>query len=228
MSVAQLISIISDHIVLIILWLLYFCIHSLLASLRFKQLILQHYPRIMPWYRVIFNLLSILLLVPPVVVMFIFPGDIVWQWSGNWRNLANVLALLAIAGFLWSLTIYDNAEFLGTRQLKESRVDITDNGSLKLSVLHRYVRHPWYTLALVLIWTRDMNTSFLISAILLSLYFIIGSRFEEGKLVAFYGDQYRLYRNHVAALIPLPWRVLSKEKALEIQNLGKNSGVFKK
>ena len=228
MSVSQLISIISDHIVLIILWLLYFCIHSLLASLRFKQLILHHYPRIMPWYRLIFNLLSILLLVPPVVVMFMFPGDIVWQWSGNWRNLANVLALLAIAGFLWSLTIYDNAEFLGTRQLKESRVDITDNGSLKLSVLHRYVRHPWYTLALVLIWTRDMNTSFLISAILLSLYFIIGSRFEEGKLVAFYGDQYRLYRNHVAALIPLPWRVLSKEKAVEIQNLGKNSGVFKK
>ena len=73
-----------------------------------------------------------------------------------------------------------------------------------------------------------MNTSFLISAILLSLYFIIGSRFEEGKLIAFYGDQYRLYRNNVAALIPLPWRVLSKEKAVEIQNLGKNSGVFKK
>jgi protein-S-isoprenylcysteine O-methyltransferase Ste14 len=228
MAVSQLISTISDHIVLIILWLLYFFVHSLFASLQFKQLILQYYPRIMPWYRLIFNLLSILLLLPPVFVMFLLPGDVVWQWSGNWHYLANLLALLALAGFLWSLRSYDNAEFLGTRQLKESRVDITEEGSLKLSVLHRYVRHPWYALALVLIWTRDMNTSFLISAILISLYFIIGSRLEEGKLIAFHGDQYRMYRKFVAALIPLPWRVLSKEKAVEIQNYGKKNDTVKK
>jgi protein-S-isoprenylcysteine O-methyltransferase Ste14 len=160
--------------------------------------------------------------------MFLFPGDVVWQWSGNWRNLANILTLMAVAGFLWSLRSYDNAEFLGTRQLKESRVDITEEGSLKLSVLHRYVRHPWYALALVLIWTRDMNTSFLISAILISLYLIIGSRLEEGKLIAFHGDQYRMYRKYVAALIPLPWRVLSKEKAVEIQDFGKKNDAVKK
>lgn len=228
MAVSQLISIISNNIVLIILWLLYFSIHSLFASLPFKQLILHNYPVVMPWYRLIFNLLSILLLVPPVTFMLMFPGDIVWQWSGNWRYLANILALLALAGFIWSLRSYDNAEFLGTRQLKESRVDITEKGSFKLSALHRYVRHPWYALALVLIWTRDMNTSFLISAILMSLYFIIGSRLEEDKLIAFHGDQYRLYRKYVAALIPLPWRVLSKEKAVEIQNFGKKNDAFKK
>jgi len=148
-----------------------------------------------------------------------YPGNIVWQWSGNWSYLANSLALLAVAGFIWSLRSYDSAEFFGTRQLNEGRVDVTEKESFKLSVFHRFVRHPWYVLALVLIWTRDMNVSFLISAIMMTLYFILGSRLEENKLTAFHGDQYRLYKKHVAALIPLPWRILSKQKAEEIVSL---------
>lgn len=206
----------SIHVVMIILWLLYFSIHSLFASLRFKQFVLLAYPEIMPWYRLVYNLLAIVLLIPPVFLMLMYPGDLVWQWSGNWRYLANSLALLAIAGFIFSLRSYDSSEFLGTRQLKESRKDIKERESFHLSVFHRYVRHPWYAFALILIWTRDMYVSYLISAVLMSLYFIIGSYFEEKKLVAYHGDQYRLYRKHVAALIPLPWRILSKKKVAEI------------
>ena len=206
----------SHHIVMIILWMLYFSIHSLFASLRFKQFILLSYPGIMPWYRLIFKILAILLLITPVFLMLMYPGDLVWQWSGNWRYLANSLALLAIAGFIFSLRSYDSSEFIGTRQLKEGRKDIKERESFHLSVFHRYVRHPWYAFALVLIWTRDMYISYLISAILMSLYFIIGSYLEEKKLIAFHGDQYRLYRKYVAAMIPLPWRILSAQKAEEI------------
>ena len=206
----------SHHVVMIILWMLYFSIHSLFASLRFKQFILLSYPGIMPWYRLIFNILAMLLLIPPVFLMLMYPGELVWQWSGNWRYLANTLALLAIAGFILSLRSYDSSEFIGTRQLKEGRKDIKERESFHLSVFHRYVRHPWYAFALILIWTRDMYVSYLISAILMSLYFILGSHLEEKKLIAFHGDQYRLYRKYVAALIPLPWRILSEQKAAEI------------
>ena len=224
----------NHHIVMIILWLLYFSIHSLFASLRFKQFILLSYPGIMPCYRLIFNILAMLLLIPPVFLMLMYPGELVWQWSGNWRYLANSLALLAIAGFIFSLRSYDSSEFIGTRQLKEGRKDIKERESFHLSVFHRYVRHPWYAFALVLIWTRDMYISYLISAILMSLYFIIGSYLEEKKLIAFHGDQYRLYRKKVAALIPLPWRILSAQKAAEIvalnipedsENVGRNKNA---
>ena len=224
----------SHHVVMIILWMLYFSIHSLFASLRFKQFILLSYPGIMPWYRLVFNILAILLLIPPVMLMLMYPGDLVWQWTGNWRYLANSLALLAIAGFIFSLRSYDSAEFLGTRQLKEGRKDIKERESFHLSVFHRYVRHPWYAFALILIWTRDMYVSYLLSAILMSLYFIIGSHLEEKKLIAFHGDQYRLYRKTVAALIPLPWRILSEQKAAEImalnsqedsKNIGRSANV---
>lgn len=209
----------NHHLILIILWLLYFSIHSLLASIKFKQFVLNSKPEFMPWYRISFNFIAVLLLVPPLYVMSMYPGEIVWQWSGYWFYLANGLALLAVAGFLWSLKAYDSAEFFGTRQLQQGRVDVTEEESLHISVLHRYVRHPWYSFALVLIWTRDMNTAFLITAILLSLYFILGSRMEEKKLIAFHGDKYRLYQDHVAALIPLPWKILSKKKADEIADL---------
>ena len=209
----------SNHVFMIILWLLYFSIHSLFASLKFKQLVLSSFPAVMPWYRLLFNLLATLLLIPPVFLMLKFPGEIVWQWTGYWFYLANLLALLAIGGFVLSLKTYDSSEFLGTRQLKEGRKDIKEQESFHLSVFHRYVRHPWYAFALVLIWTRDMYISYLLSAILMSLYFIIGSYFEEKKLIVFHGDQYRLYRKYVAALIPLPWRILTKQKAAEIAAL---------
>lgn len=169
----------STHVFMIILWLLYFSIHSLFASLWFKQFILSSYPWIMPWYRLAYNLLAILLLIPPVFLMLMFPGDIVWQWSGNWRYLSYSLTLAAIAGFFLSLKSYDSAEFLGTLQLKEGRKDIKERESFHLSVFHRYVRHPWYVFALILIWTRDMYVSYLISAVLMSLYFILGSYLEE-------------------------------------------------
>lgn len=209
----------SIYIVLIILWLLYFSIHSLFASLKFKQLILHAYPWFMPRYRLTFNLLAIVLLIPPVVLMFSYPGNLVWQWTGISRYFANTLALLALFGFTWSLRSYDSSEFLGTRQLKEGRQAIKEQESFHLSVFHRFVRHPWYAFSLVLIWTRDMYVSYLISAILMSLYFILGSYLEEKKLIAYHGDQYRLYRKYVAALVPLPWRFLSKQKAAEIMDL---------
>ncbi|MCK5360940.1 MAG: hypothetical protein KAJ95_09965 [Gammaproteobacteria bacterium] len=204
---------------LIILWLLYFSIHSLLASIRFKTFVLNTRPEFMPWYRLIFNSTAVFLLIPPLYVMAIYPGEPLWNWSGIWFYVANGLALLAVVGFAWSLKAYDSAEFFGTRQLKEGRVDVTEEESFQLSIFHRYVRHPWYSFGLVLIWTRDMNVAFFITATLLSLYFILGSRLEEKKLIAFHGERYRVYQKHVSSLIPLPWKILSKDKANEIVNL---------
>ena len=85
-----------------------------------------------------------------------------------------------------------------------------------ISPWHRFVRHPWYTLGLVLIWTRDMNAASFVSAEAITLYFVIGSRFEEHKLVAEFGDRYREYQRKVPRLIPLPWRVLSRDDAARL------------
>jgi len=75
------------------------------------------------------------------------------------------------------------------------------------------VRHPWYFLGLVLIWTRDMDPAFLLSASAMTLYFVVGSLLEERKLIRYHGEVYRRYRKRVPGLIPLPWKYLPAEEA---------------
>jgi len=58
-----------------------------------------------------------------------------------------------------------------------------------------------------------MNGAYLLSAILITLYFVLGSRLEEQKLIAFHGDVYRSYCAKVPSLLPLPWKYLQKDEA---------------
>jgi protein-S-isoprenylcysteine O-methyltransferase Ste14 len=61
-----------------------------------------------------------------------------------------------------------------------------------------------------------MDPAFLVAAIAITSYCIIGSRLEERKLLVYHGEVYRRYRERVPALLPLPWKKLSKEAAQEL------------
>jgi len=200
-------------LLLCVVWLLYFLIHSLLASLGVKGWVARRWPGLMPAYRLGFNALAGLLLIPPLYLVYGSGSEYLWRWQGLAGWLANGLALLALAGFYWSLRFYDTGEFIGLRQWRERERKVEDQEHFHISPLHRYVRHPWYSLGLVLIWTRDMTPEFLLTAVLATLYFLFGSRLEERKLLVYHGERYRRYRNRVPGLIPLPWRVLSSEEA---------------
>jgi protein-S-isoprenylcysteine O-methyltransferase Ste14 len=90
---------------------------------------------------------------------------------------------------------------------------VEDQEHFQLSPFHRYVRHPWYFFGLVLLWTRDMNATTLLSSAFITLYFVIGSRMEEKKLLVYHGDSYRRYMARVPGLLPLPWKTLTAEEA---------------
>ena len=169
-----------------------------------------------PLYRLAFNLLAVLLIIPPLMLMYSLHGSWLWQWNGIAAWLANGLALLALLGFVWSLRYYDGQEFLGLRQWRIGIKTVEDQERFQISPLHRFVRHPWYSLALVLIWTRDMNAAFLVTAVAFTLYFILGSWLEERKLIQYHGEIYRRYRERVPCLIPLPWRYLSRKQVCEL------------
>lgn len=199
-------------IMILLAWLLYFALHSALASLSAKNWVSAHWPRFTPYYRLSYNLAATLLLIPPLWLLHASQVAPLWSWHGLGRWLADGLALLAIAGFGWSLRYYDTREFLGLSQAQ----DPGRSPRFALSPLHRFVRHPWYFLALVIIWTRDMDPAWLASCIAITLYLAIGSRLEERKLVAEFGEPYRRYQRRVPGLIPLPGRYLSRAEATEI------------
>lgn len=194
-------------------WILYGLIHSVLAGHACKAWVRKRFPTGFKAYRLTFNLAALLLLSVPLALLFSYPGDPLWRWPGIWGWLADAAALAAIAGFVATYRIYDSGEFLGTSQLRKASVTLDDQAPMRVSWAHRFVRHPWYFLGLVIIWTREMNAALLVSAVILTLYVLIGSRLEERKLVGLYGEQYRDYRQRVPGLIPLPWQYLSRHES---------------
>jgi protein-S-isoprenylcysteine O-methyltransferase Ste14 len=191
-------------------WLVFFALHSLFASLKFKRYFAQHFPSLMPAYRLLFNSVSIVLLPIPLLIQYRYAGENLWQWTGILALLAKLMTIAAVIAFVWTLKYYDSADFSGLKQYRKGIVAVEDQEHFVVSPLHRYVRHPWYFLILIILWTRSMDEATLISTILISFYIILGSRLEENKLMVYHGDVYRSYRQQVSALIPVPWKYMKK------------------
>lgn len=190
-------------------WIAYGLLHSTLAALPLKAWAARRWPRF-AHYRLAYNLVATITVLPLVWATYAIDGGWLWRWTGATAWLANGLALLAIAGVVAASRAYDMADFLGLHGTSGQAE------SLVISGFHRHVRHPWYCFSLLLIWTRDMNPALLVSATAISLYFVIGSKLEERKLITLYGDAYRRYMARVPGLLPWPGKSLTPEEAREI------------
>ena len=76
---------------------------------------------------------------------------------------------------------------------------------LKIGGIHRFMRHPLYTGTNLVVWGFFFLFPYLnnlIAVVLLTLYVVIGIRFEEKKLIAEFGEQYLSYMKKVPSLIP--------------------------
>ena len=197
-------------------WLGYVALHSALAMTRTKRALCRRWAGAARGYRLGYNGLAVVLLIPPIWLTYAAHGDPLWAWRGMWGWFADGVALAALIGFFLTLSHYSTAHFVGTAQWRAAAVDAVGEAPLAFSPLHRFVRHPWYFLALLLIWSRDMDAAHLVAAVILSLYLALGSRIEERRLIAAYGERYRRYQRRVPALTPLPWRYLSTSALREL------------
>ncbi len=197
----------------------YFVMHSLLASLSFKRWVHHRWPQRMHAYRLSYNFLAIILLIPLLWFMHKNAGPLVWQWAGMLAWLMKGLTIASALGFIWSLKSYDNMVFLGVTQWRNRHTETDDPEHLHISTLHRFVRHPWYFFFIVILWSQDIHLAQLIVYSLITAYFVIGSRMEERKLIEHYGVAYQEYMRQVPGLIPLPWRWLNKGEAHRLENL---------
>lgn len=213
-----------ELIPLALFWLAYCVLHSFLAALGVKRWVARRCPGCLPAYRLAFNILAGLLLLPGVWLSYQYPGKLLWQWQGVAAWVANGVAVFALLGLLRS-SPYDFRSFLGLRQWQSRTNKVEDEEGFRISPLHRFVRHPWYFLGLLLVWTRDMNQSMLLNACMITLYLLIGSRLEERKLLVYYGEAYREYMARVPGLFPLPWKFLRRSEADLL--LSKTDGISK-
>lgn len=193
-------------------WGVFFVLHSLFAGHTFKRYILAKLPRLAPRYRLAYNLVALVTLIPVLWIHAELGAEPMWRWTGVADVVTDILALSALLGFVWSLKYYDMRAFTGIKACRSQDITITQD-RLTISPLHRFVRHPWYLFAIVIIWSRDQNSLTLISSIMVTLYFVIGSKLEERKLLRDFGQAYGDYMKRVPGIIPLPWRQLSTAEA---------------
>lgn len=184
-------------ILLLLLWGLYFFLHSLLAANSVKHWLQRVSGFSAQSYRFGYNLFN-----------FFALGLILWLhyklvsapvYTGN-ISTALLGVVLTMAGFILmilSAKEYQLASFLGLR--KETLMPLQING------LHRYMRHPLYSGTLLLcigiciafpLWK---NWSVLC---LMVVYLFIGMWLEEKKLIEIFGEEYINYSKKVKRLIP--------------------------
>lgn len=193
----------KPYLILASLWLAYFILHSIFADKRMKEKL----KGIQKYYRLIYSVLAILMILPIALHMLTIPSEWLWQQNLLSKFLGLMLATYGVIIFKMSLKSYNISEFLGLKQAKQDKIikkTLSDTGLLK------YVRHPMYSGSLLLIWGYFVfapHLANLITMICLTLYFIIGTKLEEKKLVEEFGTLYSEYQKNVPMLIPrLPFK----------------------
>ena len=159
-------------------------------------------------YRIIYNLISGLTLVPVIYLLATrLPEVVIWSVPMPFRILNYILQITGALGLLVALLQTDIGQFLGVRQLLRylrGEPDPDPAGPFIAGGAYGVVRHPLYLFSLVFLWANPvMSLSSLALNLWVTLYFIIGSIFEERRLVYEFGDTYRQYQSRVPRLIPL-------------------------
>ena len=122
-------------------------------------------------------------------------------------GVETTLAGISVLGWvvlILALREYDLGRFSGLDQIRARRRGDppTEGEPLVTGGLHRFVRHPLYLGAYMILWGGATGEFGLATAAWGSLYLYLGARFEERALVSVYGEAYRDYQGRVPAVIP--------------------------
>jgi len=193
---------ISAHIIYAMAWLGFGAAHSLLAGPTAKAVL---HPLLGRSYRLVYNIFALFTI--GIVIYgtrYGLDGALgPFELTPALRQVLSGITVLGALIFVAALSQYDLGRFAGVTQLFEPANEQSLE-KLHLSGLHRFVRHPLYTGAHLYFWGSVRSEFDLATAVWASAYFIIGSHFEEQKLIADFGDAYRHYKTQVPSVIP--WR----------------------
>jgi len=185
-----------NYLFLTLLWIVYFVLHSLLASdvvKLFAQKVLGNGYR---YYRIIYSLISAVGLLAILFYQATLPAVLLFAVNGMTRYLS---MLLATAGVLIISQAFREHRFFSFIGLQAEIAEFRRTGILK------YIRHPIYSGTILIMlgfFIFNPTIASLISMACVFLYLPVGISLEEKKLIRHYGDEYLTYKDEVPALIP--------------------------
>jgi protein-S-isoprenylcysteine O-methyltransferase Ste14 len=209
---------ILDVLIIISLFIVFSIPHSILASEKLKFAIAKKIGNLIAFYRLAYNLFSLLSLYliyelspkPPVTI---------FDLSTPFDLIVLIPQLAALAGIFWAFKYICAKEFLGINQIKRYfqksySSELDEEMTLTIGGPYKYSRHPVYFFAIIFLMFRPtMDLFYLTFFICIAVYFYVGSIFEEKKLVRHFGDIYLRYQKSVPRIFPgLPLRAYNTEE----------------
>lgn len=189
-----------SHIILAALWIVYCVLHSLFASLIFKKWMESRMDKHFKFYRLYYTLFALIILAGIIFFQVSLSQKIIFK-SNSFTlaigGLVSITGLVIMTVCIWKYFI----QLSGLRSLIEKRT----GNKLMITGIHNYVRHPLYAGTFLFIWGLLLLLpywSILIADSIITLYTLIGIRFEENKLVREFGKPYEDYQNEVPMIIP--------------------------
>lgn len=134
-------------------------------------------------------------------------GPVVWEVrNATGRTLLQALFWIGWGGVLFSTYLVDHFALFGLKQVYnylKGRDEVAV--PFKSPALYKMVRHPLYLGFIIAFWsTPRMTFGHLFFAVMTTAYILVAIQFEERDLIHSYGDTYRVYRQKVSMLIPIP------------------------
>lgn len=196
----------SIYIYLVVWWMIFFAIHSLLASSYIKNYINRLKGVFKSYYRILFNLVSTILLLPIAYQYFTLPSEVVFTTTLVYQVTGSLLAIAGVYIVVDGFKNYRTDEFIGTYQIKNHH-DFHPS-KLSRSGWNGVVRHPLYFGGILLVIGLFLvipTVKLGLTAILVIIYLYVGSIWEEKKLKSEFGSAYDAYKREVSMLIPFKW-----------------------
>ncbi|MCS3800549.1 methyltransferase family protein [Niastella sp. OAS944] len=191
---------ILNHIILVVLWLLFGVLHSVLAAEWFKRLMQRRLGSRYKYYPFTYSVFAALTLSGILIFQLNIQSHLLYV-APRWVNI--LLWLPVLAGLLIMAVVIKKYFFSlsGISVFYKHQPPVV----LEQGGLNRYVRHPLYFGTLLFVWALFFvfpYVSNLLACIMITLYTITGAILEEKKLVKQFGEQYILYKRQVPMLIP--------------------------
>lgn len=191
-------------------WILLACaaygvVHSWLASNQAKHLAVRWLgqPAYQRFYRLFFSVIGTVTALPLLALTAWLPDRAIYTIPAPWVYGTLLVQALAIIGLLAGVMQTGALAFIGLRQALAPGAARPADEQLVTNGLYAWVRHPLYTASLLFIWlTPVMTWNILALNLGLTAYLLIGSIFEERKLLQQFGKDYEAYRGRTPRIVP--------------------------
>lgn len=176
--------------------------HSVMARPGFKAWLTTLWPASIE------RSLYVLATVAVLVLLYEFWRPIpamVWSVEADWLRTLLWVPFFTGWGIVFVATwLINHFELFGVAQVWDDlRGKSKSAAAFRTPFFYRYVRHPIYMGFMLAFWSApDMSQGHLLFAAGMTIYMLIGIRYEERDLVQLFGVAYTEYRTRVGMVIP--------------------------